>query len=131
MNNGAAVLPETHQHNLSELIADYLEEIKLGKKPKTLAAYRTALDYFTQSCKKTFLEDIEQRDMLRFSAFLRDEKEQSPRSVYNKFENVMTFLKAQGVRDLVGKNDWPRYTEEEPEIYEEAELKTLFDACES
>jgi hypothetical protein len=37
-------------------------------------------------------------------------------SVYNKFENVMTFLKAQSIRGLVGKNDWPRYTEEEPEI---------------
>ena len=55
-------------------------------------------------------------DLLKFSAFLRDEKEQAPRTVYNKFENVMTFLKAQGIRGLVGKNDWPRYTEEEPEI---------------
>jgi len=29
--------------------------------------------------------------LLKFSAFLRDEKEQAPRSVYNKFENLMTF----------------------------------------
>ena len=28
-----------------------------------------------------------------------------------------------------GKNDWPRYTEEEPEIYEDDELDTLFEAC--
>jgi integrase/recombinase XerD len=41
----------------------------------------------------------------------------------------MTFLKAQGVRGLVGKNDWPRYTEEEPEIYEQEELDALFEAC--
>ena len=52
-----------------------------------------------------------------------------PRSVYNKFENVMTFLKAQGIRGLVGKNDWPRYTEEEPEIYEQEELNKLFARC--
>jgi hypothetical protein len=37
--------------------------------------------------------------------------------VYNKFENVMSFLKTNGIRGLVGKNDWPRYTEEEPEIW--------------
>ena len=67
--------------------------------------------------------------MLKFSAFLRDEKEQAPRSVYNKFENVMTFLKANGIRGLVGKNDWPRYTEEEPEIYEREELDKLFAKC--
>jgi integrase/recombinase XerD len=30
---------------------------------------------------------------------------------------------------LVKKNDWPRYTEEEPEMYEQAELDDLFKAC--
>jgi hypothetical protein len=29
----------------------------------------------------------------------------------------------------MGKNDWPRYTEEEPEMYEQEELDTLFKAC--
>ena len=41
----------------------------------------------------------------------------------------MSFLKAQGIRGLVLKNDWPRYTEEEPEIYEREELEQLFAAC--
>ena len=34
----------------------------------------------------------------------------------------MTFLKAQGIRELVGKDDRPRYVEEEPEVYEKEEL---------
>jgi integrase/recombinase XerD len=68
---------------------------------------------------------------LKFSAFLRDEKDQAPRSVYNKFENVMTFLKAQGVRGMVGKNDWPRFVQEEPEVYEKEELDTLFAKCDA
>jgi integrase len=74
---------------------------------------------------------VDRRHMLEFAAFLRDEKEQAPRSVYNKFENVMTFLKANKVRDIVGKTDWPRYTEEEPEIYEPEELTKLFNACDA
>ena len=41
----------------------------------------------------------------------------------------MTFLKANGIRGLVGKNDRSRYTEEEPEIYEQEELDKLFKAC--
>jgi integrase len=69
--------------------------------------------------------------MLKFVAFLREKKLQSPRSVYNKFENVMTFLKAQGIRGLVGKNDWPRFVEEEPEVYEKEELAKLFKACDA
>ena len=43
----------------------------------------------------------------------------------------MTFLKAQGIRGLVGKNDWPRFTQEEPEIYEQDELDKLFAACDA
>jgi|SRR5580704_8773057 len=44
-------------------------------------------------------------DLRKFSAFLRDEKELHPRTCWNKFSNVMSFLKAQGVRGLGGKND--------------------------
>jgi integrase len=132
MNNGVAVVPENGDnghHSLATAVAEFLDETKLTKKPKTLAAYTTALKYFTESCSKLYVEDIERKDLLKFCAFLRDQKEQAPRSVYNKFENVMTFLKANGVRGLVGKNDWPRYTEEEPEVYEPEELEKLFAAC--
>ena len=41
----------------------------------------------------------------------------------------MGFLKGQGVKGLVKKEDWPSYVEEEPEIYEPEELETFFDAC--
>jgi integrase/recombinase XerD len=131
VNNGVKVLPDGQNGNRSvaAAVADFLDETKLTKKPKTLAAYTTALNYFTESSPKLYLEDIDRRDLLKFAAFLRDEKEQAPRSVYNKFENVMTFLKANGIRGLAGKNDWPRYTEEEPETYENDELETLFAAC--
>jgi integrase/recombinase XerD len=131
INNGVSVLPENGngQRSLAATVAEYLEEIKLGKKPKTYAAYSTALGYFTESCRKLNLEEVDRKDLLKFSAFLRDEKGQSPRSVYNKFENVMTFLKAQGIRGLVDKNDWPRFVEEEPEVYEREELDKLFKAC--
>jgi integrase/recombinase XerD len=110
-------------------VTEYLADVKLTHKPRSYAAYATALAYFLDSCKKTNVEDIDRRDLLRFSAFLRDEKGQAPRTVYNKFEHVMTFLKAQGIRGVAGKSDWPRYTEEEPEIYEQEELDKLFGVC--
>src|SRR5512133_1595603 len=132
VNNGVAVVPENGENghrSLTAAVAEFLEETKLTKKPKTLAAYSTSLMYFQESCSKLYLEDIERRDLLKFSAFLRDHKEQAPRSCWNKFANVMSFLKANGIRGLVKKNDWPRYTEEEPEIYEKEELEKLFGAC--
>jgi hypothetical protein len=125
LNNGVAVVPEKGdgRKSVAAAAADYLEETKLTKKAKTLFAYTTALNYFRESCPKLYLEDIERHDLLKFSAFLRDHKNQSPRSCWNKFSNVMTFLKAQGIRGVTRKNDWPRYTEEEPEIYEKEELE--------
>lgn len=114
---------------LVDAVRDYLNDIKLTKKPKTHSAYKTALDYFLASCKKQYVREVERRDMLQYGAFLRDEKDQSPRSVYNKFENVMSFLKKNGVRGIVSKGDWPRYVEEEPEIYEREDLDKFFKCC--
>jgi integrase len=134
LNNGIEVVPENGDNghrSLAAAVTEYLEETTLTKKPKTLAAYTKALAYFQESCPKLFLEDIERKDLLKFCAFLRDEKDQAPRSCWNKFANVMSFLKANGIRGLVKKNDWPRYTEEEPEIYEQDELDKLFKACDA
>jgi integrase len=131
VNAGVPVVPENGngQRSISTAVAEYLEEIRISKKPKTYAAYSKALAYFVESCPKILLADIDRKGLLKFCAFLREEKEQAPRSVYNKFENLMTFLKAQGIRGLVGKNDWPRFVEEEPEVYEKEELDALFKAC--
>src|SRR5213594_2659554 len=41
----------------------------------------------------------------------------------------MSFLKAQGVQGILQKNDYPVFTEEEPEAYEKEELAQFFDAC--
>jgi len=134
VNNGVSVVPQDGQNghrSLSVAVTEYLEETKLSKKPKTYAAYNTALSYFTESCPKLYVKDIERSDLLKFSAFLRDEKKLHPRTCWNKFSNVMSFLKAQDIRGLVGKNDWPRFVEEEPEVYEREELDTLFAKCDA
>jgi integrase/recombinase XerD len=128
---GLKFAEESDRPSLVDAVTTYRADIQLTKKPKTLAAYTTALDYFLESCKAQHVADVDRRHMLEFAAFLRDEKEQAPRSVYNKFETVMTFLKANKVREIVGKTDWPRYTEEEPEMYESEELKRLFNACDA
>ena len=132
-NHGVEIVENKNGNSpsLAYAVEQFLDETKLTKKPKTLSAYTTALNYFTESCHKVNIADIERKDLLKFSAFLRDEKAQAPRSVHNKFETVMSFLKANGVRGLVSKNDRPRYTEEEPETYEDDELDALFAACDA
>lgn len=113
----------------------YLDDLELiGKKYNTTRAYRKALEYFMKSCEKKNLEQINRDDMIKFIFFLRNLKNaggdrQSDRSVYNKFLRVVIFLKACGIKSLVNRNDWPKYTEEDVEIYEADELEKFFNAC--
>jgi integrase/recombinase XerD len=141
VNHGAALAPEPSTgRSVRVAVTAYLEDVKLKNttnKPKnfgrhnTHGVYSTALAYFLESCHKLNLEDIDRRDLLKYAAFLQTDKDQGPRSVHGKFGIVISFLKAQGIRGLVNKNDWPRYTEEEPEIYEQEELDALFAACDA
>ena len=127
--NGVAVVPdetESKGRDLTTAIADFVKETRLTKKKKTLYAYTKATEYFAESCRRRNLEDIERIDMLKFAAFLREEKELSPRTCRNVFGNVMTFLKAQGLTGIVKKGDWPRFVQTEVEIYEKDELASLY-----
>jgi integrase/recombinase XerD len=121
--------PPAGSRLLKEAVETYLLEIEEHKKKKTHSAYRTALTYFLESCKKQTLEEINRTDMLAFKTYLRVKKNQSDRSIANKFENVMSFLKQQKVTGLIGKNDWPTFTEEEVETYTQDELDKFFAAC--
>jgi integrase/recombinase XerD len=124
--------PKTTVWMLDAAMDQYLGEIKNGRKKKTHQAYSVALRYFYQCAGNKAMSDINRGDLLKFAMFLREQKEQSPRSAYNKFENLMTFLKH---HDITGKSlkikapDWPQYTEEEPEIYEQENLDKFFTAC--
>src|SRR5579872_1644383 len=128
----------TESHTKRKLLADaidkYLKDTKRDKKGKTFAAYSKSLEYFQESCPKSYVEDVTRDDLKDFAAFLRDEKELAPRTCWNKFLTVVSFLKDAGVQTsgnggLLKKGDWPEFTEEEPEAFEQEELDALFSAC--
>jgi integrase len=134
VNLGIAVAPEVKdaRHSLAGAVADYLADVAKNHKPRSVVSYSLALEYFLESCSKPTVEDIDRTDMLDFGEFLRDEKELSARTVYNKFLAVMIFLKAVGVHGLLkGKSDWPVFTLENPTIYEDDELDKLFAASDA
>ena len=128
---GIEIKPEDNdkRQRINASIAEYLAEVRLTKKPKTENAYTGSLDYFTKSCTKTFLDEIERKDMLRFHAYLRNEAGLAPRTCWNKFANVMSFLKWAGLTGITKKGDWPDYVEEEPEVYDQDDLDAFFEAC--
>jgi integrase/recombinase XerD len=128
---GIRVLDEKHDEDilLADAVNDFLYKARISKKPRTYVAYKTALDYFQESCRRQFLAEVTQRDLLHFVAFLRESKGLSARTTSNKFVTVVSFLRASGIRGLAARGDFPRYTEQEPEIYTKEERARFFSKC--
>jgi integrase/recombinase XerD len=137
---GVRVMPEPGKNALmlADAVRMWLEDVKtkgnVNKRANhgrhnTHGVYSTAMEYFLESCHKVNLADVDRRDLLKYAEFLQVKKDQSPRSTAHKFDIVVSFLKAQGIRGLTVRGDRPKYTLEEPEIYEQEELDALFKAC--
>jgi integrase/recombinase XerD len=124
----AAVVPTPVGRPLRATVEDYLTETQTHKKTTTYNAYRKALQYFLESCKKATVEEITREDMLAFRTHLK-RKGHSDRTIHNQFGHVMIFLVWCGVTIDLKKQDRPVYTDEEVEIYTQAELDKFFAAC--
>jgi len=132
VSHGIALVPQGEldkRRKLDVAVVHFLEETALNKKPKTLNAYTNSLKYFAESCGKTYLEEIDRLCLLRFASYLRESKEQEPRTVRNNFANVMTFLRSQGITGIARKGDWPVFTHANVETYERADLDKFFAVC--
>ncbi len=132
-NHGVPVAedtPKSTRHRIADAVAEYLAEIKMSRTPATHSAYRLALRNFTESCAKTHLEEVNRTDLLDYLKHLR-EQELSDRTCHNRFEHLLTFLKAYGITGLAKKRDWPKYVQREPESYEDEELNQFFAACDA
>ena len=133
IKNGVAIIAE-HSDGVHQAIAEaadeYLSEIKMSRTPATHSAYTLALRNFADSCSKTHLEQIDRTDLLQYVKYLRDQ-ELSDRTCHNRFEHLLTFLKAQGIAGLAKKRDWPKYVQQEPKSYEDHELAKFFATCDA
>jgi site-specific recombinase XerD len=116
------------RQDFASAIADYITETKATRSAKTASGRAYELGLFQQCCTKIYLDEIERRDLMDFVAAQR-EQGYSDRTIYNRFESVVIFLKSQGIRGLVSKQDWPKYVEEDPEIYSVEQLIRLFAYC--
>ena len=52
----------------------------LGKDPKTIRAYRKAVDQFRESCTKQYLDEIGKQDLIAFMGWLRTQPQRRQRN---------------------------------------------------
>jgi integrase len=89
------------------------------------------MNLFTESCSKQYLNQITEADLQQFIRFLRKRNDtpKGKRTVYNVFQGLNTFLRANKVfiaGSLLGKLD---YDEKIVDAYTKDELKALKRAC--
>ena len=118
----------TNRLLVCDAVERYLRDVKMNKAESTFTHYSHTLTLFKQSLTKATVDAIDRDDMMDFQAFLYKQG-LSARTVKHKTVIVKSFLNTVGVRGLMNKGDWPRYTEEDPEIYTPEELKKFFAAC--
>ncbi len=114
---------------VEEACAEYLDETRLQRSPKTFKQYRTALAYFQENCGRRRLDQVDRRTLLDFRQFLADVKKLSPRTICTKMMVVEQMLKTNGRSRLLRRGDWPRYVERIPQAYSPEQLKLFFAAC--
>jgi integrase/recombinase XerD len=96
----------------------------------TRQCYTLALKLFTESCKKTYMDEIDGDDLKRFKVYLRSLKTSigkniDRRTVYNHFLNTVSFLNTYKLRDLIPQSDWPTYEEKKVVAYDPEALARL------
>ena len=116
---------------VADAIETFLEDVKAGKSAKTHLARKRMLALFQESCSKQYLDQITEADCQQFIRFLRKRYDtpKGKRTVYNVFQGLNTFLRANKIfvaGELLGKLD---YDEKIVDAYTKDELKALKKAC--
>lgn len=93
------------QTMLSEACQAFIDDTRLLKRPKTHSQYKTALEYFQESCLDKPLSSVERTDLTRFMGFLAEQKKLESQTIWNKIQVVISMLKANGITRLLRQRD--------------------------
>ena len=137
--------PQTSKLSMDDAVEQYYKNLhSQGKDPKTIRAYKVAVEEFRKSCTKKFLSEIGRQDLIDFMGWLRKQppklrKDGTPRkprrsgdpnrTYFNKVNNVVIFLSAHGINRLLKKSEYPKFAEKPVVYYEAAQVKALYAAA--
>jgi hypothetical protein len=131
--------------SINEAVEQYFRNLySQGKDPKTIRAYKLAIQEFRQSCEKRFLDEIRKQDLLDFMGWLRTQppklrKDGQPhkprrsgdpnRTYFNKVNDVVIFLSAHGINRLLKKSEYPKFAEKPVVYYDAEQVRALYAAA--
>jgi integrase/recombinase XerD len=119
--------------SLDVLIDEYLSKdhiVEMNWRKRTVRAYKQALQMFHESCGNKLLDEISGDDLRKFKLNLRKYrtstgKPYDDRSIWNHFNNMVSFLNAHDKRNLVEGRDWPKFEQKKIKAFDEADIARL------
>jgi integrase/recombinase XerD len=111
----------------------FLEKKRLVDRDlETISAYENLIAEFLKVSKKSFVDQIEELDFLRFCDALR-KRGLAERTVKNYYSFICTFLTSCGVdhKKIVARENRPRKDDPLPVAYSENEVNRFLAACSS
>lgn len=116
---------------LREAIDAFILERTASQDANSVRRWQWELDRFASVTGKTYLRDIDREDIF---AYWNSYKAQGakPRTIYNRIQSLLTFLKNRGIVGLLKSNEMPSFDEKDVDYYTEnnpTELTDFFAAC--
>ena len=137
--------PQNSRLTIEDAVKQYFKNLhSQGKDPKTVRAYKVAVEEFRKSCPKKFMDEIVKQDLIDFMGWLRVQppklrKDGTPRKLrrsgdpnrtyFNKINNIVIFLSAHDINRLLKKSEYPKFAEKPVVYYDAAQVKALYAAA--
>ena len=132
--------PEIHSRRrltgktLTEAINEFCAELPLGLRAKSWTKYKFDLKQFqvwAKSRQITHLSQLGRTDMRAYMNHLVTNDGLALKTAVNKTVAVLKRLRDSGAKIEMAKGDWPKITEEQPEIYTASQLRAIFTSMRS
>lgn len=108
----------------------FIEAAESRGSTEAAEVYRTAVSKFLEIVSKTYVDEINPDDLLKYQRWMRD-KEYSDRTIYNRHANVLSFLRFCKLDTKKLAERRPKYEKALPEVYRPEELGRFFASLKS
>jgi hypothetical protein len=125
------IAPITGGVTIKEAIDAFTLERTASQDANSVRRWQWELNRFTSVTGKTYLSEIDREDVFTYWNSYKAQGAK-PRTIHNRVQSLLTFLKNRGIVGLLKSNEMPSYDEKDVDYYTEnkpTELTDFFAAC--
>jgi integrase len=116
---------------VGDAVAEFVAEQKaLDKSDATVYGYTRAVEQFRDSCRKTYLDEVNRADVVAHIQWLRDtlpsrKSGQRNGMVRTRLQFLSVFFLRNGIDNPLPKKEWPKVEERDVEAFTTEEVNTI------